>query len=521
MQIATNATAISISNEMRVNQLEVSGRMASLSSGKRIQSASDDSANMQISNRLTTLGKGMNVAIRNANDGISITQTAEGAAQEVTNILQRMRDLAIQSANASNSKADRRALQEETGQLKKELSRIAQTTTFGGQYLLDGSFGRQSFQVGAESNQTIEVALTSLQQQDLKHNQLALDGRAISTTYTGTSLNGARALIKSDGFGSGAAGPGVDKLTIVGSNSSVVGLSSSGSAAQMAADINAVFQQTGVKATASTSLALHIHSGVDTARVGFESGEKVSFELGNGKELATISFTATGDYVEDMAKLQSKINENVVSTGISADFDSSRLQLTLTSTVGDNIEIANYSESSEAVDNQLALRAISHDGRFESASSLTNNGSAAIVRGQVTLTSLESFSLTSDANFGVANNALGSANSLLLAKEDSVEDIDLTTQEGAQQAISIIDSALAKVDSLRANLGASHNRFSSTVANLAVTQQNNADTTSRILDTDYSKQTAELAKLQVTQQAATALMSQANSMQDQAIRLLG
>ena len=141
MQIATNSTAIGISNEMRVNQLELSGRMASLSSGKRIQSASDDTANMQISNRLTKLTNGMNVAIRNANDGISISQTAEGAAQEVTNILQRMRDLAVQSANATNTTSDRRAIQQEVGQLKTELTRIAETTSFAGQNLLDGTFG--------------------------------------------------------------------------------------------------------------------------------------------------------------------------------------------------------------------------------------------------------------------------------------------------------------------------------------------------------------------------------------------
>lgn len=521
MQIATNATAISISNEMRVNQMDVSGRMAAIGSGKRIQSASDDTANMQISNRLTSLTSGMHVAIRNANDGISISQTAEGAAQEVTNVLQRMRDLAVQSANASNTKSDRLALQEETVQLKNELSRIAETTSFGGQNLLDGSFGSQSFQVGPESNQTIEVALTSLQLKDLKHNQAELEGRATTTTYTDSDLASARTQLKTNGFGSGGAGPDKDKLTIDGSNKEIVTLNSSDSVAQMSADINAAFQQTSVKAHASTSLALHVHSGVDTARVGFEAGENVSFELGNGTDSATIAFTASGDYAKDMDKLQAKINENTVATGISADFDTANQQLTLTSDAGDNIEISNYTESSETVDNQLAIRAVEQGGSFEAAASLANDGSAAIVRGQITLTSTQSFSVSSDADFGVANNALGSANSIRLAQENSLDSVDITTAEGAQEAISMIDSALSKVDSLRANLGASQNRFSSSINNLSTSHENTSAANSRILDTDYSRETAELAKLQVTQQASTALLSQANSMQDQAIRLLG
>ncbi len=521
MQIATNATAISISNEMRVNQLDVSGRMASLSSGKRIQSASDDTANMQISNRLTKLTSGMNVAIRNANDGISISQTAEGAAQEVTNILQRMRDLAVQSANASNSIADRKALQQEAGQLKQELSRIAENTTFAGQNLLDGTFGSQQFQVGAESNETIGVTLTSVKSQDLTHNEIQLAGRATRATYSDTSLTAARAQLESDGFGSGAAGPASDNLTIDGINTALVELSSADSASQMARDINLAFETTGVKAHATTSLALHVHDGVDTSRVGFEQGESVSLELGNGSLSETISFTASGNYADDMASLEARINENAAVTGISASFDTSNQQLVLTSHSGDNIEISNYTESSEGVDNQLAIRPVDYDDSFGAATSLANDGSAAIVRGTVSLTGSDGFSLRSDADFGVANNGAGSANSLQLSKESSVDDIDLTTAEGAQQAISILDSALAHVDGVRSMLGGVQNRFSSSIANLAVTHENTNSANSRILDADYSKETAELARLQVTQQASTALMSQANSMKDQAIRLLG
>lgn len=519
MQIATNATAVSISNEMRVNQLEVSGRMANLSSGKRIQSASDDSANLQISNRLGSLTNGMNVAIRNANDGVSITQTAEGAAQEVTNILHRMRDLAIQSANASNSVADRKAIQQEVGQLKHELTRIAETTTFGGQQLLDGSFGSQQFQVGAESNETIGVTLTSVKTNDLTHNEIDLSGQATTATYTDSSLAAARATLESDGFG--VAGPSTDNLVITGSSESLIQLSSGDSAEQMARDINLAFEQTGVKAHATNSIALHVHDGVDTARVAFEAGEDVSFELGNGTLSEKISFTATGNYADDMATIAARINENQVTTGIGASFDTSEQQLILTSSSGNNIEISDYTESSEGIDNQLAIRSVDYDDSYTTATSIANDGSAAITRGKVTLSSSDGFSLRSDADFGVANNTAGSANSLVISNESSVEDIDLTTAQGAQEAISILDSAIAHVDSVRGMLGGVQNRFTSTISNLTVNHENTSASNARLIDADMSKETAELARLQVTQQATTALMSQANSMKDQAIRLLG
>lgn len=519
MQIATNTTSIGLSNEMRVNQLELSGRMANLSSGKRIQSASDDTANMQISNRLTKLTNGMNVAIRNANDGISISQTAEGAAQEVTNILQRMRDLAVQSANATNTKSDRNAIQEEVVQLKNELTRIAEDTSFSGQHLLDGSFGSQQFQVGAESNETISVALSSLQTKDLSHNQADFAGQATRNIYSSTSLAAARASIQTDGFG--VAGPAQETVSIEGLSTESVTLLSSDSAAEIAREINSVSQNTGVTANAETELALHIHDGVDTNRVGFEAGETVSFELGNGSEAKVISFTASGDYAEDLASLSSRINENSGVTGVSARVDSSNQQLVLNSNAGDNIEISNYTESSETLDNQIALRAVDYDGSFGAATSLANDGSAAIVRGTVSVSSISSFAMTSDANFGAVNNGAGTANSTLLSKESNVQQIDMTTAAGAQDAIAVIDSALSKVDGLRAMLGAVQNRFSSSITNLTVNHENTSGANSRVLDADYSKEAAELAKLQVTQQASTALMSQANSMKDQAIQLLG
>jgi flagellin len=143
--------------------------MERLASGMRINSAKDDAAGLQISNRLTSQINGLSVAQRNANDGISIAQTAEGAMQESTNILQRMRELALQSANGSNTAADRESLQKEVGALQEELTRIADTTSFGGQKLLDGNFGTRSFQVGtsADVSERINMTLSSIKASDL------------------------------------------------------------------------------------------------------------------------------------------------------------------------------------------------------------------------------------------------------------------------------------------------------------------------------------------------------------------
>lgn len=136
--------------------------MERLSSGYRINSAKDDAAGLQISNRLTSQSRGLDMAVRNANDGISIAQTAEGAMNETTNILQRMRDLSLQSSNGSNSRSERLAIQEEVTALNDELNRIAETTSFGGNKLLNGTFGDKSFQIGASSGEAVSLSMSNM-----------------------------------------------------------------------------------------------------------------------------------------------------------------------------------------------------------------------------------------------------------------------------------------------------------------------------------------------------------------------
>ncbi|WP_298440440.1 flagellin [uncultured Ferrimonas sp.] len=180
--VNTNVTSMSAQRSTNAASAATQTSMNRLASGLRINSAKDDAAGLQISNRLTSQVRGMDVAMRNANDGISIAQTAEGAMQESTNILQRMRDLSLQSSNGSNSKEDRDSIQKEIGALSTELTRIAETTSFGGQNLLDGSFGTQSFQVGAEANETISVSLS-----DVSADKLG-DRNAVDTAAAGSTI---------------------------------------------------------------------------------------------------------------------------------------------------------------------------------------------------------------------------------------------------------------------------------------------------------------------------------------------
>ena len=168
LSVNTNVSALNTQRNLNSSSGALATSLQRLSTGSRINSAKDDAAGLQIANRLTSQVNGLNIAVKNANDGISMAQTAEGALEQSTSILQRMRDLSLQSANGSNSAEERKALGQEVNELKKELDRISNTTSFGGKKLLDGSFGTTTFQVGAAANETISVKIDEMSSQALK-----------------------------------------------------------------------------------------------------------------------------------------------------------------------------------------------------------------------------------------------------------------------------------------------------------------------------------------------------------------
>lgn len=198
LTVNTNVSALNTQRNLNSSSNALATSLQRLSTGSRINSAKDDAAGLQIANRLTSQINGLNIAVKNSNDGISMAQTAEGALEQSTSILQRMRDLSLQSANGSNSEKERGALNSEVNELKKELDRIANTTSFGGKKLLDGSFGTTTFQVGAAANETISVKMGEMSTKALKATYTsgtmtlanAVSGSAVGFSATGAATSG-------------------------------------------------------------------------------------------------------------------------------------------------------------------------------------------------------------------------------------------------------------------------------------------------------------------------------------------
>ena len=484
--------------------------MSRLASGMRINSAKDDAAGLQISNRLTSQINGLNVAVRNANDGISLAQTAEGALQESTNILHRMRDLAIQSANATNSSVDRKSIQEEVIQLKSELERIATTTTFGGQQLLNGSFGSKQLQVGSQANETIAISINSAKVNDLSSSTYTLGdafGIGSAATSMGSPVYGTNSPLASTN----------ETLTLNGINQELVSIDQFDAASEVASKINSVSNATGIIADSRTVLAMSNYSNSSV-------GDSISFDLSNGSHKETISFSSSGSAHLDFQKLQNKINESAAVLGISAHYFPKESNgapiLELASEGGNNITISNWNDLTDG-NATIDVEGGGYDGVRGFGSVLTLNAvnKDVTVKGQVKLDSSTSFNVTSsEANSDLTGATVSGA--VIQSSEVSIASIDVTTPEGSQNAISVIDGAIAKIDKSRATLGAIQNRLNSTIQNLSNISENSSGARARIRDTNFAKETAQLTKHQILQQAGTSILSQANQLPQAALSLL-
>jgi flagellin len=399
LSVITNTTSLNAQNNLNKSGSDLATSMERLSSGMRINSAKDDAAGLQISNRMTSQISGLGVAQRNANDGISMAQTAEGAMEASTDILQRMRELALQSANGSNSDDDREALQKEVSALQTELTRIAETTSFGGQKLLDGSFGSKGFQVGSDAGETITMSLT-----DISADQIGSTGRS---TF---------------------------------------------SAAMTDVQINAI---------------------IDEAATSGEQGTLAFTYVDEDGATSTIDVDISN--VEDGDDLASAINASLNGIGVTAEATS------VTTTAGTTTTIA----FDGSVLNGETLSVVAADGD-EAAQAITATVGA-------------------DDSEGVYN----------------ADDIDISTIVGSSDALAIIDNALGEINENRADLGALQNRFSHTINNLANIEENVSASRSRIQDTDFASETAEMTKNQILQQAGTSILAQANQLPQSALSLIG
>lgn len=487
--INTNIASLSAQNQLNKSQSLSDQALERLSSGLRINSAKDDAAGLAISSRFESQIRGLNQAVRNANDGISLAQTAEGALGETGNILQRIRELAVQSANSSNSSVDRQALQDEVNQLVSELDRIATTTNFNGQNLLDGTFGTAKFQVGANANETITASTANLRTTKYGNNQIISEGPA------------------AQGAAFGANGITAGSVAINGSvGSATVTIGANETAKTIATNINAQSLNTGVTATARTETQLSFAAAGSytlNLRSDNDSNQSISFTLD----------AATG--ADSLSAAVAAINDQSSKTGVTAEVAEDGNSIILSNETGNDIYVGDTTVAN-AGNVSVVKQARDADGDLVAVAgtvTLTADTTAddSITSGYIQLDSAKSFS----TDVTTSNAFSDEASSL-----NKVSDLDITSFEKATQALQTIDSALSAVNSQRAKFGALQSRFETTISNLESTSTNLSAANSRILDADFAAETAKLSKAQVLQQAGISVLAQANARPQQVLSLL-
>ena len=564
LSVNTNITSLGVQKNLNKASDALSTAMNRLSTGKKINSAKDDAAGMQIANRLGNQVKGLNVAIANAANGTSIAQTAEGAMQESTNTLQRLRELALQAANGDKSDADRVSLQQEFTAKVGELNRIASTTTFGGRNLLDGSFNNVAFQIGANANETISFGMTDISATALKGNYseaTAVGGamKGLSATSTGSVLAAGTASVKGGAVSTlttGGAASTVLAADVITINGNAVVLTDADKGAAVATAIQtadptvtATFNDTTGELTLSSAAPIVV-GGADAGKIGLTAGttpltgstpKTGTAEMGavggisvNGTDVAWTATSTIQDVLDDI---------NAV-TGIASAAIGTDGRIKVTSEDGNDVKLTNTVSGSLS---QLGLAAGTSQAKLTEDTSISLNGvEVKFKKGDTTdaiVASINSastgvmaskaadgtLSLFADKNIVIADGSAGTGLEKLgltagtttaVTLETTVSDLNILSAASSQQAIQALDDAMQQIDSQRSQLGAVQNRFASTVANLQSISQNSSAAKGRVEDADFASEAAELTKQQTLQQASTAILSQANQLPSAVLKLL-
>lgn len=488
--INTNVASLNAQRQLNGSQSALNTSLERLSSGLRINSAKDDAAGLAISERMSSQIRGLNQAARNANDGISLAQTAEGALSEIGNNLQRIRELAVQSANATNTASDRAALQAEVDQLTSEITRVAGQTQFNGLNLLDGSFANQNFQVGANAGQTISVSsIGDSRASALGSNVLStggsLMGKAIAATADLTAPNGNGAAAETD----------LTLSTAQGGTTSAISYGLSAGANGVAAAINSAGTSVGLSAVATNSAT-----------------------LGNLGEAGTVSMTLNGQAISaavtstgDLSTLAAAINGVADTTGVSASFadPNNKAAITLSTTDGRDITVLDFN-------NSATTKTADITGLGGAAVTLTGGAVTDSTRvvGKVDIFSSKGAITAANAN----TDAFASAGAT--SSFSDVASVSITSASGSQAAIRVLDEALQQINSSRGDLGALQNRFQSTISSLQTNAENLSASRSRIRDADFAAETASLTRSQILQQAGVAMLAQANALPNNVLSLL-
>lgn len=498
--INTNVSSLVAQSSLKANDVKLSTSMQRLSTGLRINSAADDAAGLAIGNRMTSDIRGFTAAIHNANDGISLMQTADGSLATVTDSLQRIRELAVQASSDSNNASDRAALNNEASQMVSEIDRVATNTKFNNTAILDGTYVSKTIQVGAYNSTTdqLSVSLGSARSTAL--------GVGTGSSYK-TAVQGAVVPAAS------SAGLAASQMTINGYNVGATlsdGLSSADntiSGVAVANAINAISAQSKVSATVGKTT---VAGTTVTTFTAMADGEvKI-----NGVSVGAITVAATAQ--ERGGQMAGAINAISAQTGVTATFSTATGAVALEAADGRNIVIGILGKATAIVSANTGLTH-TDGGTVTTATTSTTKRSA------VNLTSTDSGGIAIGGTAATVLAATGlttAATTATATAGTAVSSLDLTTVAGAQSAIATIDQAIGQVNTLRATLGAYSNRLNSAVSNLQIGGQNMSAARSRVMDTDYAVETTSLARSQIIAQAATAMLAQANQSSQTVLALL-
>jgi flagellin len=511
--INTNVLSLNAQRNLTTSQSSLATSLQRLSSGLRINSAKDDAAGLAISDRFTTQIRGLNQAVRNASDGISLAQTTESALGELTNNLQRIREIAVQSANASNSASDRAALDQEVQQRLAEVERIATQTAFNGQKVLNGTFGSATFQVGANVGETITVGLsTSMRTTAIGRTADYVNG---STQYVGTLAVGQQGtgVDGTNALASGDLNIQIGSAAAVGVVASVDNSSGAGNAGRTAS--SAYSKVEAINASAIPNLTASADTTVAFDFVAITDTVSTYTLTINGQGI----YTTDGNAISGTA-MAAQINANAAATGVTATYDSANTRMVLNAADGRNITVSQTAADATGVGQGLtATSAGVNNTTNDALTAITTAATTPVANtfvGTIRLTSTDSITLS-----GAHETYVGYAdNSAMALGSSALNSISVTTVAGANTTLGRVDSALSAVSSLRSALGAIQNRFESTISSLSAISENLQASRSRILDADFASETANLTRAQILQQAGVAILAQANAAPQSVLALL-
>lgn len=496
VSVNTNIAALQSHSALTGTKGNFENSMLRLSTGKKINGAADDAAGLSIANSMTAQIKGLKMASKNASDAISLTNTVEGALQESTNILQRMRELSVQATSDTNSGNDRVFIQDEINQLNNELNRIANTTEFNGIKVLNGTFSDKTIQVGNLGSQTISVGVENADNNTLGAYQLE------SVDESVTAASAAANIIATNALNNAAA-----DYTVKGFfGTKTASVDAGADARDTAAAFNLVSSTTGVKATA-----------ISKAIIQASAAATFTFTL-QGKSTTASTVTATITATTDLTALKDAINSVSGSTGIVATLTSDKAGINITNDEGYDIFIADVTTGTTTAN--LTVRAMERDGTIDGTTrtltGVTTTGDSAGILGQVILSGDKPFTITP----GNAANSFSAATASLSSSLSTVGNINIKTVSGATNAIAVLDGALMMISASRSKMGALQNRLNSTVQNLSTIITKSEQARSRVLDADMASETTALSKSQILQQASTAMLAQANQANQGVLQLL-